>query len=235
MSFVRSFALAAAAAVALGAAVVVGGAPVSAQPADVSSFLAAAALQQGDVPSGMQIDMQAPIDPSKTAQLAGALGDANASGDLLGGYDQGLVATDITTALFGAPALGGTGIFAFDSAKAASAWQAALVDDASNGAQTIQQLLAGQSDTAAGITIGSVSTLTPPAIGDEAQEYELTGSLAFGGQSFDVTLDVVVARRGAVQFEAIAGGLQQQRSVAETMASAVDTNIQANLGLLSGS
>jgi hypothetical protein len=235
MSFFRSLALSAAAAAALGAAVVIGGAPVSAQPADVSSFLAAAALQPGDVPSGMMVESQGPLDPNETAQLAGALGDASGGSDLLGGYVQGLVATDITTALFGQPALGGTGIFAFNSIGAASAWQAALVADAANGAQTIQQLLSGSSDTAANITINNVVPLSPPSVGDDAQEYELTGSLGFGGQSFNVTIDVVVARRGAVQFETIAGGLQQERGVAEAMASSVDTNIQANLTQLSGS
>lgn len=234
MSFFRSLALGMAAMTALGAAIVLGGAPVSARPADVSSFLTAAALQPGDVPSGMMIETQGPLDPSETAQLASALGNGSAGNDLLGGYVQGLVATDITTALFGQPALGGTGIFAFASASAASAWQAALVGDAANGAQTIQQLLSGSSDTAAGITIGNVAALTPPTLGDEAQEYELTGSLAFSGQSFDVTIDVVVARRGAVQFETIAGGLQQQRRVAEALAQAVDANIQANLSQLLG-
>lgn len=235
MSLKRTCALAVAALAAITASIAIGGAPVSARPADVSSFLVAAALQAGDVPSGMQIESQGPIDPTETAQLASALGIADTGNDLLGGYFQGLVATDITTALFGQPALGGAGIFAFDSADAASAWQTALVADAANGAQTIQQLLSGSSDAAAAITIGSVSTLTPPAIGDEAQEFELSGSLAFGSQSFNVTIDVVVARRGAVQFEALAGGLQQERSVAEALANALDSNIQANLAQLSGS
>jgi hypothetical protein len=229
VSLKRVFTLVAIGAVVAGAVVVSGAPRVSAQPDDVQSFLAAAALQPSDVPAGLSVQGAGPIDPAQAAQLAGIVGDDSAAAGLLGGYQQQLLADDFTAAFVGKPLAAGDAIFAFSSSEGAAAAQASISAD---NAQSVQQLLGG-SDL--GITITSVNTLTPPSLGDQAQEFELSGSLVFGGTTLNVTLDIVAVQRGAVQFEAVAGGLQPQQHVAEAIAQAIDTNVQANLALLTGS
>lgn len=195
---------------------------------DVSAFLAAAALQPGDVPSGMTIQSQGAVDPSQIAALLGGNATAAVSG-ISGAYEQTMLADDFTAALFGKPVGAVDIVAAFTSEQAAAASQAYVTQ---NGVAAVQNLL---SSTNLGVTISNATTLPAPAIGDEAQEFELTGSISMGGESINLTIDVVVARRGEVQFEAAAAGLQSQSSVAEAMAQANDANIQANLALLPSS
>lgn len=195
--------------------------------AQTDTFLAAAALQPGDVPSGLSVQTAGPVDPSQLTTLLGSAAPDVSS--ITGAYEQTLLASDFTQALFGGPVGAADVVAAFSSQQAAAAAQTSVTQ---NGVAAVQGLL-GSTDL--GITIDTTTMLSAPAIGDEAQELEITGSVTMAGQSIGVTIDVVVARRGAVQFEAAAAGLQSQSSVAEAMARANDANIQANIALLPAS
>ena|GEM_PF-5098177 len=205
-------------------------APVArAQTANVDQFLQAAALQPGDVPVGMEIRQQAPLAPAALPQLVGMGGGSAASfSGVLGGYTQTLVATNLASALFGAPVVAGDLILAFDTPDDAHAAYATIAQELA----MLLPRLPGSSQ--GGITIQQSAALPAPAIGDEAQEVELTGTAAMGGQNISVVIDLVAVRRGQVEFVTFAAGLQEQSNTAEALAAAIDSNVQANLGLLTG-
>ncbi|SRR5579883_1733064 len=199
----------------------------AAAPASIDDFFAAAALQQADVPDGLQPAEQGDLSPDMiAAQGVPGIADMLSSSGFLQGYQQGFAAADRGAVLNGGPAGVGDLIIVFSSADGASAWNAFEQQNATNVGQQ------AANTTGVNISLNGSTPLDLPALGDESSAVELSGSATVAGLPVPVVVDIAFVRRGAVQYTVVAAALTSQADLLQQVATTLDAKVAAALPLL---